>query len=104
MNFNDYQEAAIEFAVFPPEAKLIYPIMGLAEETGELVGKFAKHFRGDKPYDLEAVKKEMGDVLWMLSAIATALDVDMEEIASGNIEKLADRHLRGVVKGCGDDR
>lgn len=102
--FNEYQTAAIDFAVFPEEAKLTYPLMGLAEETGELIGKFAKHFRGDKPYDIEAVKKEAGDVLWMLSAVLTALDVDLEEVAMLNLEKLSDRQRRDVLRGCGDDR
>ena len=104
LGFNDYQTAAAKTAVYPDQAKIIYPVLGLAEEAGEVAGKFAKHFRGDRLYDVDAVKKEMGDVLWMLSALATDLDIDLEDVAITNLNKLADRAARGVVKGDGDER
>jgi NTP pyrophosphatase (non-canonical NTP hydrolase) len=104
LGFNEYQIQAAATAIYPKSAAIIYPALGLAEEAGEVAGKFAKHFRGDKPYDLDAVKKEMGDVLWMLAALATGLDIDLEDVAITNIEKLADRAVRGVVRGSGDNR
>lgn len=57
----EYQEQANEFAIYKHE---MYPIVALLEELGELAGKFAKSMRGDAELDVEAVKKEIGDVLW----------------------------------------
>lgn len=104
LGFNEYQIQAAATAIYPKSAAIIYPVLGLAEEAGEVAGKFAKHFRGDRLYDVDAVKKEMGDVLWMLSALATDLDIDLEDVAITNLNKLADRAARGVVKGDGDER
>ena len=49
-------------------------------------------------------KKELGDVLWYLSALADNLDMKLSTIAKKNIEKLKDRKNRGVIKGSGDNR
>ncbi len=45
-----------------------------------------------------------GDVLWYLSEICTRLGVRLEDVAAGNIAKLADRAARGVITGDGDRR
>ena len=48
--------------------------------------------------------KEMGDVLWYLSQVATEIDISLDEVAQLNIEKLASRRERDVLHGSGDDR
>ena len=52
----------------------------------------------------EEIKKELGDCLWYISAIATELLEDLETIANDNIHKLYDRQERGVISGEGDGR
>jgi NTP pyrophosphatase (non-canonical NTP hydrolase) len=52
----------------------------------------------------EALARELGDVLWYLSQLATEADLDLEEIAEDNLEKLLSRQERGVLRGSGDDR
>ncbi|MCB0071402.1 MAG: nucleoside triphosphate pyrophosphohydrolase family protein, partial [Caldilineaceae bacterium] len=77
-------------------------------EAGELAGKVKKIFRdrdgviGDT--DREALKYELGDVLWYLTQIATELDLSLEEIAAANLDKLFSRLERGQIKGDGDYR
>ena len=52
----------------------------------------------------EAIKEELGDILWYVSQLAVELSTSFEEIASGNLEKLASRQERDVLGGSGDRR
>ena len=93
----------METAVFPKEYYLIYPALGLVNEAGEYAGKVKKILRGDTN-TTEAAVAELGDVLWYLAACAEALGVDLADVAQQNLDKLADRAARGVLKGSGDNR
>lgn len=111
MRFNDYQAQANETAIYPGKGEfqgLTYAILGLANEAGEVAGKLKKIIRdGDgqlTPQNVEDLRKEAGDVLWYLAAIATELKVDLSEIADSNLIKLFDRKSRGVLGGSGDNR
>ena len=42
MNFKDYQKKAIGTAVYPKKYKVIYPALGLGDESGEVLGKIKK--------------------------------------------------------------
>jgi NTP pyrophosphatase (non-canonical NTP hydrolase) len=104
MNLNNYQKKAMETVVFPKEYSLIYPALGLVNEAGEYAGKVKKILRGDAGAIKEAAAAELGDVLWYLAACAEALGTDLSIIAQQNLDKLADRAARGVLKGSGDNR
>jgi len=43
-------------------------------------------------------------VLWYVAQLATELDLDLDAIARGNLEKLLSRQRRGVLSGSGDER
>lgn len=123
MELNEYQCKAMKFAKF---ASNDYPFAGLSEEAGEVLGKLAKAqrkwemcqesvleniYHGDyevmskREIELhKALKKELGDVLWMVQACASVIGVNLGEIAQENIEKLSDRDSRGVIIGEGDHR
>ena len=47
-----------------------------------------KHVGHGHALDVDAIKKELGDVLWYVAGIATALGLDLSEVASANINKL----------------
>lgn len=86
----------------------LYPVLGLAGETGEFVDKVKKLYRDhggwmDEPVRLELVK-ELGDLQWYLAELATQLDVKLNYVADTNLQKLADRAQRGVIGGNGDNR
>lgn len=103
MKLNEYQNAAMTTAVYPEDQGLTYTILGLASEAGELAGKLKKQIRdGEGHY--EAMKAELGDVLWYVAMAAEELGVGLEEIANRNLEKLASRANRGKLGGSGDDR
>ena len=50
------------------------------------------------------IEKELGDVLWYLTQVATEFDLDLDELARRNLEKLFSRKERGVIRGDGDNR
>lgn len=110
MELNEYQKIAITTALHKAEHKIIYPALGLGNEAGEVQGKIKKWLRGDdgegemSTERKEALKGELGDVLWYLAVLANDLGIPLDEIAKENINKLQSRKERGVIKGDGDVR
>jgi NTP pyrophosphatase (non-canonical NTP hydrolase) len=110
MELNEYQKKAIDTAAYPDEYKIIYPALGLSEEAGEVAGKVKKWLHGDdgdgeiSAESKEALKLELGDVLWYLSILSRDLGFSFDDIAVANIQKLKLRKEKGVIKGNGDNR
>ncbi|MCS6994291.1 MAG: nucleoside triphosphate pyrophosphohydrolase family protein [Anaerolineales bacterium] len=108
-NFTAYQrESRKTWHLVHTDHPIVYPTLGLVNEAGELAGKVKKIFR-DKgghisPEDREALKYELGDVLWYLAQIATELDLSLQEVAEANLTKLFSRLQRGTIQGEGDER
>lgn len=110
LTINNYQKEAHKTACYLglEEGNYTYPVMGLAEEAGEVCGKFAKAVRDENGIISEerkqAIKKELGDVCWFIAEISTLLNLNLEDVMQGNLDKLASRKARGVLHGSGDDR
>lgn len=109
MEFKEYEKLAAKTAIYPERGhNLIYPVLGLLGESGEVAEKVKKLIR-DLDYDIdenftENIKKELGDVLWYIAAICFELGISMEEVAKTNMEKLSSRKLRNKIHGEGDNR
>ena len=109
MNFNEYQQQCLTTANYPDIGhRCIYPALGLANEAGEVLGKLKKVFRDDGGHfsdqKLEALKDELGDVLWYVAGLAHDLGFTLEEVAHRNVEKLKNRKARNAIHGDGDYR
>ena len=109
MNFSDYQKAAAQTAIYPQRGEvvgLMYTALGFAGEGGELANKIKKMLRDGLPVEgiQDFAKKELGDMLWYVAETASQLDLDLNEIAEANVDKLFSRKDRGVLGGSGDDR
>ena len=111
MEFDEYQRKTKETAIYPRDNQmtaLSYATLGLVGEAGEIANKVKKIIRdqgGDINQDVkDKLGKELGDVLWYVSALATELGVNLSSVASDNIEKLFSRKERGTLKGSGDNR
>lgn len=106
VSLNEYQSAAAATAAYPQGTS--YPFLGLAGEAGEVSELAKKCIRDDKGiWSTErraALKKELGDVMWYVAAIARDHGLTLSEIANGNLEKLYSRKERGVISGSGNDR
>jgi len=103
MNMNDYQQQAVETAIYPSTAQVTYSAMGLANEAGEVLGKVKKIIR-DGTFNRDDIADEIGDVLWYAAALARDLNTDLSSIAQRNLDKLASRKERGTLQGSGDTR
>lgn len=104
MNLNEYQDAAMAFRL--PSADHQYALLNLAGEVGEVHSLVAKLIRDGANVSAfyESMKKELGDVLWCLAAVAQDNGFDLESIASANIGKLAQRKAANTINGSGNDR
>jgi NTP pyrophosphatase (non-canonical NTP hydrolase) len=103
MTFDEYQDAARATAIYPANHAITYPTLGLCGESGEVAEKVKKLIRDDC-YDRDAIQKELGDVLWYLSNLASDLGLKLSDVARTNIAKLKDRKERGKLQGSGDTR
>lgn len=110
MTFNEYQKKAKTTLLSSGDELLdvLHMALGISGESGEVSEKLKKIIRDNNgdltKLDLESLKKELGDVLWHLAVMAELLGISFDEIATLNIEKLASRKKRGVLKGSGSDR
>ena len=109
ITFDKYQDTVRETAFYPNIGKnLSYPALGLAEEAGEVCGKIKKIIRDDggilSQEKKEEIVKELGDILFYISAQCWELDIKLSDVANKNIEKIRDRFNRGKLKGSGDNR
>lgn len=110
MTFDEYQKKSRFSAMYGPigGSKFLYPVLGLAGESGELLNKVKKIFR-DKAGKIDAETKEsviseLGDVLWYVAQIATEFETSLADVAKSNLEKLKSRVNRGKIGGEGDKR
>lgn len=77
MTFNDYQTAAMRTYMSDLSGRHVMTngALGLCGEA-----------------TAARLVAELGDVLWYVSVLCTALGVGMGEVAERNIDKLAERH------------
>ena len=106
--FKKYAEFVESLKVYPYTATIIYPALGLCGEAGEVAEKIKKIIR-DKgsvytPEDKAEIVKELGDVLFYVTALAKDLGFSLEYVAGMNVEKLMSRKERNVLHGNGDNR
>lgn len=102
MLLNEYQELAFKTALESAKNPA-YMISNLTSEAGEVAGKYAKWIR-DGILDEEGMQKEAGDVLWQIAGLSTVMGWSLADIASKNLQKLADRQSRLTLSGSGDAR
>lgn len=130
LTLNDYHALAAATAIYPrlhavvdkaiadtgdpfyytqmQNLSLVYPALKLAGEAGEFAEKVGKIIRDEagviSPASKTALLKELGDVLWYISAASRELGSDLEEVARMNLAKLSARAEAGRLGGSGDDR
>lgn len=110
MDFNDYQKQAIttNLSKEDPLKELMQQVLGLGDESGEVLAIFKKWIRDTDAdpakLDRKNVAKELGDILWYIAVVAHDLDISLNDVAQANLDKLRSRKERGVLTGNGDNR
>ena len=130
ISLSHYQEVVSKSAIYPGRDSfvgLIYTAGKMVGEAGELNEKVMKAMRDDPTIVLDydepnetginitfgylidperrnALRDELGDVLWYWVSTCRELGFTVDEIMIRNVEKLYDRQERGVLQGSGDNR
>lgn len=78
--------------------------LGAAGEAGELANKWKKMLFHGHEFDRDALIDEMGDVLWYLAEMSSAVGVNFTEVAQRNVEKLTRRYPEGFSEQCSINR
>jgi RimJ/RimL family protein N-acetyltransferase/NTP pyrophosphatase (non-canonical NTP hydrolase) len=94
---NEYQRKAMTTLnpALSRQDVLLNGVMGLCGEAGECIDLVKKHLHQGHPLDSEKLAKELGDVAWYLAETAWALEIPLESILRGNLDKLRKRYPQG---------
>ena len=94
---DEYQKKAM--ATLNPDLSkrdvLLNGVMGLCGEAGECIDLVKKHLHQGHALDKAKLCKELGDVAWYLAETAYALDLSLEDVLRGNLDKLKKRYPQG---------
>lgn len=103
ITFTEYQVEVARTAKHPDPSsdRLVRNALGLAGEAGEVVEMVKKARFHGKPYDVDAMCKELGDVLWYVTDMCAEHGLTLAEVAEANVAKLRARYPDGFVKGGG---
>lgn len=121
LTLDQYQKDAIASQDCPNIP--FYLALGLTGKVGDISNKLKKFWR-DKYYtnaieddlmmaaarrmfkrgELDGIRKELGDTLWYIAAIADSLGMKLSEVAYQNLSKCKKRVETGTLHGTGDDR
>lgn len=96
MTLNEYQALAartINKDLSAHEA-LMHALHEIASECGEIHGHFQKVYQGH-PMDEDALKLEVGDMIWGLAEFCTVKGWYLGDIALANLKKLENRYPDG---------
>jgi NTP pyrophosphatase (non-canonical NTP hydrolase) len=97
MTLDDYQKLAAR-TINPEQShrdNLGNFALGLAGEAGETGDYIKKHLYHGHDLDPEVVKNELGDVLWYVAGLASAVGLSLDDVAQGNVSKLRRRYPDG---------
>lgn len=102
IDLDGYQQAAARTLNLdlPHREQLSLGALGLAGEGGEVVELIKKALFHGTELPREQLKKELGDVLWYLAAIATTNGLSLSEVAAANIKKLQVRYPGGFSEAA----
>lgn len=96
-SLNAYQTIAMstKLELSSKQADIDFSALEIASEAGEVVNIVYKCIYQGHDLDKEHMVEELGDLLWGIASMASAIGVTMTDVASANINKLAKRYKSG---------
>jgi NTP pyrophosphatase (non-canonical NTP hydrolase) len=100
MNLSEYQQAALRtLNGIPDDFKMkCNVVFGIVGEAGEIADYMKKVLFHEHQVDKVKLSIELGDLMWYVSALASLYDLNLDEIAIGNVLKLQARYPNGFSK------
>ena len=71
--------------------------LGLAEESGEVIGLFKKRMYHGHRLPLDKTIEELGDVLFYVGGLCSILGIELEAVMQQNIKKRYERFPNGFT-------
>ena len=99
---NDFQEACNRtlnsspgFTLTDEQLMTVWTAIGIAGEAGE-VSELVKHgIFHQQGINKQELIKELGDILWYISALCTTQGITLDEVMEQNVAKLKARYPHG---------
>ncbi|MFN8583074.1 MAG: MazG nucleotide pyrophosphohydrolase domain-containing protein [Gemmatimonadaceae bacterium] len=103
--FESYQRDASRTlnASLTPADQSLDAAAGLAEEAGEILALIRKDRFQGRALDREQLIAELGDALWCLTAVTTAMGLSLGDVAAANLAKLRARYPHGLGRTSSKD-
>lgn len=106
MTLEEYQKMALERLnpniAKPNKEGMRFCCMGLLEETGEIVAELRKPlFKGnfhEHPLDKEAIKGEIGDLMWYMALACRNNNINIEKLSKKETEYDEDDDRKEIIK------
>ena len=95
LSLDAYQDSAAEtdqeISAGVDPLSLTVPMLGLAGEAGNLLVEVKKRFRRDSGISDwgSFISEELGDLLWYIAAVARHLGIRLDDVAEGDLQRLA---------------
>lgn len=110
VTLREYQERALTTDQMktdqsdPPRLPIV-ALLGLAGEVGSVLTEYKKQLRDQPSYTVfdRRIEEELGDVLWYVSNIASKANLDLDDIATKNLEKAQGRWVPADNQSLGAD-
>lgn len=78
--------------------------LGVAGEAGEVADYVKKHLGHGHKLDIDKLAKELGDVLWYVAVLSSAVGLTLQDVAQRNVDKLAARYPEGFSELASQSR
>lgn len=91
INVDEYQQKATKVKKYKKGQEDLYLLAKLTEETGEVAKEIRRKVDGERMK--KDLTKELGDLLWCITAIAEHNSIKLSNIFEENLIKLKERDL-----------
>lgn len=90
-DWDEYQELVTKVKKYPEGQEELYLLGKLTEECGEVAKEIVRKSEGRG--NSKDFTSELGDLLWVITALAKENNIKLSDIVRNNLNKLQERNL-----------